>query len=650
MPTITQLREYMKKQADIDRRKKSVQVTGETIEDALRQASIELGLPVKKIEYEVLEPGSKGTFGMGKKDCILIAYEAVREEKITDFDEDFDMSFNGGDEVEDVITEADGEVFVRLAPEGALLKVSAPIGNGKPATVKMAYDKLAERAVNDIDDKLVKELVKQADGEYVKVGEFVYNPTNDAVMTVDIIDFEMQATMVVQPPGPGGTDLTFESMMTILKNNGVIHGIKEDILNHFLDHPRYNEPITVAEGSKPVNGKDAKIIYNFETDTSKVQLKEKDGKVDFKEMNMIQNVVEGQVLAKKVPAEEGEDGRTVTGRFLPAKPGRDMELGVGKNVKLSDDGLALIAECNGQVLLSMGKVNVEPVYVVQGDVNMKVGNITHLGAVVVKGNVEDGFKVKASGNIEVMGTVGKCELDAEGDIVVRQGITGKNEGKISCGKSLWAKFIENAVVEVGENAVATDGIINSHVDANKKIICMGRSKRAKIVGGHLRAAEEVLAETFGSTAGSETTVEVGYDPKSKEKLADLEEKKTVLDKEASEVNLNIETLVKIRKQKKKLPEEKEKYLKELLVKKKEIDGELTKIAEEIGEIQEYLASLQYTGKISASKRVFPGTKVHIKDAFLEVRNEFKAVTFINENNVVKVTKYEEIEEDYSRKE
>ena len=50
-----------------------------------------------------------------------------------------------------------------------------------------------------------------------------------------------------------------------------------------------------------------------------------------------------------------------------------------------------------------------------------------LGTVFISGNVEDGFSVKASGNIEVKGTVGKSELDAEGDIVVSQGIAGKGD-------------------------------------------------------------------------------------------------------------------------------------------------------------------------------------------------------------------------------
>jgi uncharacterized protein (DUF342 family) len=36
---------------------------------------------------------------------------------------------------------------------------------------------------------------------------------------------------------------------------------------------------------------------------------------------MIQNVVENQPLAKKMPPEKGTPGETVTGTFIPAKDG-----------------------------------------------------------------------------------------------------------------------------------------------------------------------------------------------------------------------------------------------------------------------------------------------------------------------------------------
>ena len=448
MVTLSRLREYMRSQAAEDKNRRSVNVSGATVEEALSQASIELGVPLKEIEYEVLDPGSRGTLGVGRKDCILIAYQKREDTLVDDEALDIDLGFAGADAESSI--DVDGEVFVRLAPEGVLLKVTPPSGKGKSATERQALDALDRRGVDSFDRSMVARVVKAADGEYVPVGDFAYNPASDPIMTLDITDFEMKAYIVVRPPGEGGSDLSFEVIENFLKNNEVVHGLKEEAVRDFIDRPVYNESILVAEGTRPEDGLDAKIIYNFERDSSKIQLKEKNGRVDFKEQNIVQNVVEGQALARKVPPGEGKNGRSVTGKLLPAKPGRDIKLEIGKNVKLSEDGMTAVAAINGQVVIVNDKLNVEPVYVVPGNVNLKSGgNVVFLGTVFVKGGVEDGFKVKAAGNIEVMGNVGKCDLDAEGDIIIHQGVNGRGGGSIRAGRSVWAKFIENSVVDTG---------------------------------------------------------------------------------------------------------------------------------------------------------------------------------------------------------
>lgn len=638
------LREYMKTQAEADRNLKWVQVEGVDIEDALRQAAIELGLPVKKLDYEIRVNGSKGTLGFGKKNTIIIAYPSYEEEeKSAEEEEDFIV-----EGLEEKSVDEDGKVVVRFTPDGVLLKIIPPKGNGKKVTLKEAMAKIKEHSVKDVDQNLVAAAVKEANEEYVRIGDFSYNPAADSVMTVDITDFDMKAFLTIMPPGEGGIGADVEAMTAFLKNNGVVHGINEDLLYELQDFPVYSKPILIAEGTKPINGNDAKIIYNFDTDRTHVQLKEKNGRVDFREQNLIKNVVEGQALARKIPAEQGQSGRTVTGRLLPAEDGKDVEIGIGKNVKLSDDGNTAIAQINGQVIMLNGKINVEPIYVVNGDVNLKnSGNVIFLGTVLVKGSVTDGFKVKAAGNIEVMGNVGKAELDAEGEIIIHQGVNGKNSGLIRAGKGVWSKFIENAIVDAGEVVVATDGIINSKVDANKKIICQG--KRATIVGGVLRAVEEIHAKTLGTVAGSETILEVGYDPKKKEKLVEIEKEIGKLEKELEETGLNIATLERLKKAKKKLPDDKQAYYEEMLDQQKDLVDRKNILEDESMEIKEYLEGLKISGKISASSRVFPGVKISIKDAYLEIKNEYKAVTFINEDRLIKITKYQEMEEDYTQK-
>jgi uncharacterized protein (DUF342 family) len=632
----------MVQQSEEDKKIRSVQVEGESVEEALEQAAIELGAAIKDLEYEILEKGDKGFFGVGKKPWVLRAYQAAQEVEIAVSEKTDDHLEAQAMEDEKEI-DRDGEALVRLTQEGVFLKVNPPIGKGKKVTERQALDAIRNRHVTDFDAALVAKVVKRADGESVHIGNFDYSPANDAIMNVEISTDEMQVMMEVGPPGPGGTDLSLENMLMILQNHGVVYGIDEEALKNFEDYPIYNSPVVVATGNPPQNGADAKIVYNFNVDIKAPVLKERDGKVDFKELNLVENVVAGQILAKKMPAGEGDDGTTVTGKMLPSRGGRDTEIDVGKNVKLAEDGLTAISEINGQVMLSGRKIIVEPIYTVNGDVNLHTGNVLFLGTVIVKGNVEDNFSVKAAGNIEVMGNVGNSVLDAEGDIIVHQGILGKTKGKVKTSKSVFAKFIEHARIEAGEYVVASEGIIHSFVDANKKVICQGR--RASIVGGRLRAAEEINAKNLGSVAGSETIIEVGYDPKSKERMVQIE---TIINrrlKELEELDLNIKTLNNLKKVQHKLPEEKQNYLDELTEKRKEVQTEIDGANREMEEIKERLASIKLEGKVSASDRVFPGVKIFIKDTNLDVRNEFKFVTFILDQGNIKVTKYEEIEDD-----
>lgn len=641
MVTYQELQSFMQNLVEQDRERTYVHVQGDTVQDALRQAAIELGVPIKKIDFEIIESERHGVLGVGKRPCSLLAYPAMETARRAEYDE-------AGAEIEAEAqgpVTADGKAFVRRSSDGILLKVTPPQGNGRPVTVRQAMTALAERDVENADKSVVEKVVQYAEGEFVRVGEYSHNPANDAAMSVEIADQEMKAYLTLLPPGPGGADPDRDNIVGFLKSHNIVHGHLEETLAKLEDEATYREPILVAEGTKPVNGADAKIEYTFQADPNRVQLKEKDGRVDFKELNLIQNVVEGQVLARKKPAEQGKPGQTVTGRMIPATDGKDTEILPGRNVTVSEDGMKATADINGQVVLAAGKLNVEPVYVVAGDVSVKTGNVLFLGTVVVKGNIDDGFSVKAAGNVEVMGSVGKSEIDAEGDIIVHQGVGGKGGGSIRSGKGLWAKFIENAHVESGGLVVVSNGIINSTVSSDSKVICKG--KNASIVGGQVRANEEIHAKTLGSLAGMETVLEVGYDPKTKQRLSEVDSRLAEIEASVEDINRNLQTIRKIHKSGRKLGEEKMQQARQLQKRKNALTKEKKELTEEGDQLRDYLAQLRNTGRISASATVHAGVKIHVREAALEVRNEFKKVTFVGEGGTVKATRFQDIEEDIS---
>jgi uncharacterized protein (DUF342 family) len=639
----------MRRYLEEDRAKKTLVLEARSIEEALDDAAIQLGVALKNLEYDVIEKGTPGVLGAGRRPWRIRVYAAAAKQKIEMPSAPVEAEAIDEAALIAEVVDADGECFVRLTPDGALLKVTPPQGRGKRVAERQAFDKLMSRSVRAYDEDLVKAVVKQSSSDYVRVGEFITTPGNDAFFTVEITDQEMKGYVTLTPPGPGGSDLSKGAILAYLRNNRVIHGISEDALQELEDRPRYREPVLVAEGTRPQNGRDSRVQYNFETDKNRHQLREAaDGRVNFKELGLIQNVVAGQPLARKLPPEQGLPGRTVTGKIIPARNGKDIPTPMGRNIHMGDDGATLIADINGLVTFIGGKINVEEIFTVPGDVDLTTGNIMFLGTVIVKGNVEDGFSVKASGNIEVRGSVGKCEIVAEGDIIIHQGVAGKGGGTVQAGKNIWSKFIENTSVEAGENVIVSDGLINSTIVANKKIICQG--KRAAIVGGRYRACEEINAKTLGSpVGGTETILEVGYDPKSKEKMDGLQAQAQQIKRQAEEFDKNIATLNATKKQRKVLPEDKEAILQDYIIRREDLVAEVRGLAKEIDAIQTYLNGLKTKGRISASSRVYPGVKLVIKDIKEDIKTEQKAITFYLANQMIRTTRYEEPEDDILKK-
>ena len=618
-----------------------IEVRADTLDEALADAAVQFDTRVVNLEYVVVERGFDGFMGIAKKPWLLKVYQNPDTIKKTVVGKNGEIVASEDEEDIQKIVSKDGEYFIHHFGLDIMLKVVLPVGEGKPVNPDVVLEDLSRPDTKNFDADLVRSVVSNgSNGEYVSIGEYNHEPAADAIFVIDVSSDELKATATINPPSIGGADVTVEQIKKALTQQGVVAGISDEKIQALVDKPDYNEPVVVAEAVLPIDGKDAYITYNFETDRSKIRAKQAaNGQVDFKELNLIQNVVEGQPLAQKILAEQGKAGKTLYGRYLEAKNGRDIQLPLGKNVRVDSDGRTILADANGQVLLINDKICVEPIMEVDG-VNIKTGNITFLGTVIVKGAVEDGFNVKASGNIEVSGTVGKCTLESDGDIIVSSGIIGRDEGKIVCGGSLWAKFIQNTTVQVEENIIVTDSIMNSEVSAQKKIILNG--KRAQITGGNVFATECVLAKNIGSEGGgTETTISVGFDPRAKKRLEELLEMQNTNIKTLDDLELNISTLENMKKVRKSLPKEKEESLVNLNEQKNEIIEENIKYNEEIESIQARLRELKNIGKVYVSGTVYAGVKIFVRDEKDEVRAEAKSVTFFYENGFVRRGKFEQ---------
>ncbi|PIE97882.1 MAG: polymerase [Treponema sp.] len=644
MVRLEQIQQKMQELYKKDSSRFFVEARGSELDEAIASAAIQLGIPAANVDYEVTQKGKSGMFALNPCDWIILAYQNDNIKLNVD-ESDGQLNAGSANVIEEQ-KDKNGQVFISCLTAGVFMKVTAPVGNGKKVKIDDAIKKIKAKNLDVPAEKVLMPIIKKAKGEYIRIAPFKKTPGNDAMLTVNIRDDGMAAYLHVYPPGPGGADFSAEEIVLFLNNNDVVFGIDDNRLVEFQDNPVYKEDYLIAEGQPAKNGNDAKIEYNFRVDTSVRDFSQTtSGQINFKELNIIQNVVEGQPVAQKIPAQRGEPGKTVSGKYLEASSGKDVVIPIGENTKIADDGLTVIAEINGHVSLKKGRITVEPVYVVEGNVSIKTGNIEFLGAVFVNGNVDDGFSIRASGNIEVKGTVGKSELDAEGDIVISQGIIGKEGALIRTSQSIWSKFIQNAKsVEAGKMVVVSDGIINSNVLANKKIICKG--KRADIIGGNISAAEFISARNLGSpTAGNDTTLNVGFDPKSKERLDFLRVSQENNEKMLAEVKLNLTALENQKKRRGgTLSEEKEETYQKYIETKYTLETEIEEAKQEVQKIKEHLETIKIEGKVSASGDVFAGVTINIKNFTEVVRTDCKATTFFLDKGIIRYGKYEKEEE------
>lgn len=240
---------------------------------------------------------------------------------------------------------------------------------------------------------------------------------------------------------------TADSLRHFLHSQGIKHGIQEDIVSRIAINPReyYFSRTPIAMGIDPVDGQDGKIRYamQLEDDQRHGPSEQDDGKVDFKDITRLNNILRGQIIAELVPAIPGKAGIAVTGEQIPCRNGKEAVLKVGKNVVLNPEQTAVYAAIDGLVTMTdKGKINVFPIYEVNGDVDYGIGNIDFVGTVVIRGNVLSGFRITASGDIRVIGGVEGAELFAEGSIEITSGIIGYNKGIVKAGQNVKSSFIQ----------------------------------------------------------------------------------------------------------------------------------------------------------------------------------------------------------------
>ena len=307
---------------------------------------------------------------------------------------------------------------------------------------------------------------------------------------------QMAAWIYVIPPFNGGEDIKMEDLKTILNQERISTGILEDALKSIVENQVYDQTVLVAKGVLARNGIDGSIRDHFQR-TLNIEFKEEEnGSVDYKKLNNIQSVKEGEVISTITLAVPGENGMTITGKPYPCTiKGTDVPIPGGRNTVLTEDRTLLISQRTGHVTFANGKFQVDPILKINGNIDNSTGNLDYDGDILITGDVRNGFSVKATENIDIRGSVEGAQITAQGSITIASGMSGNGRGVLTSDSDVKCRYLEHCTVSAGGNVYA-ESIINSKIESGQDILVT--SGMGVIIGGSLLASNSINARIIGS--------------------------------------------------------------------------------------------------------------------------------------------------------
>lgn len=449
----------------------------------------------------------------------------------------------------------------------------------------------------------------------------------DATLAIAISDDKMVAHATLTAAW-AGRSITEDAVNAALAETGVVQGIINKNIQALVQTGRSSQPgqalkVPVAKGKPAENGQDTRFERLVETLRERV-LKPKElegGKVDMRDLGDIVTVSAGKPIMRKHDRTLGHDGFTVTGEVLDHTEGEELEFDVGKNTQISPKNAHyLVATATGMPIEIERGMIVDDVLVIK-NVDVKYGNVNFDGSLIIEGDICEGMKVVATGDISVAGLIESAEVKAGGNIHVGKGIIGHQsddeDHHYSCQLQADGKidgvFAQYTQLEANGDIHFTSQLNHCDVTCYGRVSVMDEpQRRGLILGGHIRARQGVHCVNIGAEAGTRTEVELIGELAAKQ----LELK--VLQQDIDKSHDKLSEIIAVKLKLKAMPEgEKKQDIVQRLAlnerhEQEKIKGDEQLIVKVEEEIKAYLAE----AKLVAKQVIYSGVKIHLGEAHM----------------------------------
>ncbi|BBN82107.1 hypothetical protein PA25_20920 [Pseudoalteromonas sp. A25] len=503
---------------------------------------------------------------------------------------------------------------------GAVYLLSHPAESGFPASASQLVELLEQSDFADFDiihaniGKLFTS--KDTDNESLVIAMAV---GGEITIRVDENNMMAEATIVT---ARGGNIVSMDMAEKALKDAGVKHGVNKTVLEQFLAQQFEQPPgevysTIVAHGRRAKNGEDAKFVRLCMTAQDRILAPQRKdgGKVDMRDLGAIITVKPGAPLMKRIPPTKGETGYTVFGDVLEPKPGRDFDLQVLEGTKLDpNDPNVLVADAKGVPVAVPRGMRVDDV-LCYNNVDVSTGHIEFDGSVIVSGDVKEGMRIKATGDVTVIGFVECAFVESAGAVTIMQGAIGRKRSdndEFSCSvkaaRTISIGYAQYSHIETQQDLFVERQALHCDLSAGRLIrVGKGDTPRGKLIGGKVLNALRIETGELGAPSGTRTRIAIAQN------WFELKEKQKEFKSFEKRLTEKVMELSKAKAKANKSPQstKRDAFLKKLEESEKQLNLHYQRNQRNIKIIQQKLSRLLHTCRVKVNELMHPGIEVTI---------------------------------------
>ncbi|MGH4121153.1 DUF342 domain-containing protein [Clostridium sp.] len=395
---------------------------GANVLECLQNASISLGIPVEKIKYSILEEKN----GFFKKHAVIsiddIAYLKQKQTPSEEINGTIEILF--------------GEIVIKDPKQGgkpALISTTNNLtitvdGESVNLRTPVYTESIIEVLIKEDEAKRKMDLRTSLDKmeAYISI---IYEPKITYklkdVKATSSVALEIEKKEEIVPP-----KFTVLEIENELINHNIKYGILKDEVIKCSEAMETCE-LLIAKGKEPIKKIDDRLEIKYDLASKEhSENYETEQIVDYKAIGTVNAVEKGQVLAILYPGADGEDGMDITGKAVKAKNAKKIVLAAGSGAEMKD-ACTVVAASEGRPSAKGSTFFVYKTYEVNGDVELKTGNVKFLGDIIIHGSVHEGMSVESGNSILIKDNVAEAIITANGDIVIRGNIF---HSSVSAGK------------------------------------------------------------------------------------------------------------------------------------------------------------------------------------------------------------------------